>query len=82
MMIGEAVTNKNLPKFLAEFEENHPAEAPSPKRVEDILQFLRNYPLPFFSKHKLTELNEVEVTKLFDWRRKNFKRKPQEEGRV
>jgi integrase len=76
VMIGEAVTSKNFPKMLAEFEQNYPAEAPSPKRVEDILQFLKNYALPYFSKNKLTELNEVEVTKLFDWRRQNYKRKP------
>ena len=76
VMIGEAITHKNFAKLLAEFEENYPAEAPSPRRVEDILRFLKNYALPYFSKHKLTELNEVEVTKLFDWRRKNYKRTP------
>ena len=75
VMIGEAVTNKNFEKLLSEFESNYPAEAPSEKRVTDILQFLRNYASPYFAKNKLTELTEAEVTKLFDWRRANFKKK-------
>ncbi|MEY3082456.1 MAG: hypothetical protein RJA94_2441, partial [Pseudomonadota bacterium] len=75
-MNGETITNKNFARLLAEFEQNYPAEAPSPRRVKDILQFLKNYALPYFTKNKLTELNEVEVTKLFDWRRQNYRRSP------
>lgn len=75
VMVGGAVTNKNFKKLLNEFATNYPAEAPSEKRVIDILQFLRNYASPYFTTNKLTELTEAEVTKFFDWRRVNFKKK-------
>ncbi len=76
VMIGETVTNRDFKKLFVNFEANYPAEAPSERRVADICLFLKNYALPYFSQNKLTELTEAEVTKFFDWRRINFKRKP------
>jgi integrase len=73
--LGEAVTGHDFRKLLIEFETNYPSEAPSIRRVTDICLFLRGYALPYFTKNKLTELSEAEVTKLFDWRRANPKKK-------
>ena len=73
--LGEAVTSHDFKKLLIEFESNYPSEAPSIRRVTDICLFLRGYALPYFTKNKLTELSESEVTKLFDWRRANPKKK-------
>jgi len=73
--LGEAVTSREFKKLLTEFETNYPSEAPSQRRVTDICLFLRGYALPYFTKNKLTELSEAEVTKFFDWRRANPKKK-------
>ena len=75
VMMGETVTNRDFKKLLTDFETNYPSEAPSKRRVTDINLFLRSYALPYFTKNKLTELTEAEVTKFFDWRRANPKKK-------
>jgi integrase len=72
--LGEALTSHDFKKLLTEFSLSYPSEAPSEKRVVDICLFLRAYALPYFTKNKLTELSESEVTKFFDWRRANPKR--------
>lgn len=72
--LGEALTSHDFKKLLTEFSLSYPSEAPSEKRVVDICLFLRAYALPYFTKNKLTELSEFEVTKFFDWRRANPKR--------
>ena len=73
--LGEALTSYDFKKLLKEFEASYPAEAPSQSRVTDICNFLDGYALPYFTKHKLTDLSAAEVTKFFDWRRANPKKK-------
>ena len=72
---GHSVTGQNFKKIFAEFAEAYPDEASSPTRAKSVSEFIRAYALPYFGKTKIAEINEAEVTKFFDWRRKNFKKK-------
>ena len=73
--LGELVTSHDFNKLFLEFQSNYSAEAPSERRVKDICLFLRTYALPYFKKNKLTELSMAEVTRFFDWRRANPRKK-------
>lgn len=73
--LGQAVTGRDFKKLLAQFETNYPSEAPSPRRAADVLFFLKGYALPYFAKNRFVDFSETEVTKFFDWRRANPKRK-------
>jgi len=72
---GQSVTGQDFKRLLKEFEESYPAEAPSARRAQRVCDFLRTYAQPYFMKNRVTELTEAEVTKFFEWRRVNFKRK-------
>ncbi|WP_395662437.1 tyrosine-type recombinase/integrase [Aestuariivirga sp.] len=73
---GQSVTGQDFKKIFAEFTESYPREAASEKRAAAVCEFIRCYALPYFSKMKITELTEPELTKFFDWRRVNYKKKP------
>jgi integrase len=72
---GEAITGQDFKKVYEEFKESYPKEASSPKRAKAVLEFVKCYALPYFSKKKITELAEPEIVKFFDWRRANYKKK-------
>ena len=69
--LGQSVTGKDFKRLLSDFAAQYPAEAPSQTRAMCVSDFLRSYALPYFAKHKLTELSEVDVMRFFDWRRNN-----------
>ena len=51
---------------------------PQPHReysFEYTTRFLKTYALPYFSKAKITDVNDAEVVKFFDWRKTNGRRK-------
>ena len=73
---GQAITAFDFKRLLNEFEASYPTEAASETRAARIFEFLHLYALPYFSKNRLTELNEHEIIKFFDWRRHNYKKKP------
>jgi integrase len=73
--LGQSVKGTDFKKLVADFEAHYPAEAPSERRVADICLFLNNYFLSYIKENKLTELSEAAVTRFFDWRRKNPKKK-------
>jgi integrase len=73
--LGQAVTGKGFENIYAEFEDSYRVEAPSAFSYDNTIRFLKTYALPYFSKSKITDLNESEIAKFFDWRRKNGKRK-------
>lgn len=73
---GEAITGQDFKKIYEEFKLNFPNEAASQKRASAVLEFIKCYGLPYFSKMKITELTQPEIVRFFDWRRTNFKKKP------
>lgn len=75
VQMGQAVSGKQITKLYDEFEEYFRTAAPSEYSFEYTTRFLKTYALPYFSKARITDLNEAEVTKFFDWRR--TKRKTQ-----
>ena len=73
--LGQSVTGLDFKKIVADFERDYPSESPSQRRAADILSFLKNYALPYFSRNKITDFSESEITRFFDWRRANPKKK-------
>jgi integrase len=75
IMNGTIVTGKSFTAVMTEFEEHYPLETKSQHRARTVIEFLRTYAVPYFSKKKIAEINQAEVAKFFDWRRANPKRK-------
>src|SRR5260370_3055988 len=75
VQMGEAVSGKQGTKLYQEFEEYSRAAAPSEYSFEYTTRFLKTYALPYFSKARITDINDAEVTKFFDWRKTNGRRK-------
>jgi integrase len=75
--MGVAITGKEFKKVFEEFKQGYPHEAKSANSARDVIAFLEGYAVPYFSKVRITDLTESEVTRFFDWRRQNGKkRKP------
>ncbi len=47
-----------------------------------IIAFLQTYAIPYFTKNKITNLNQKETGKFFDWLRENSKRKSPKETTI
>lgn len=75
VQMGLSVSGKQISKLYQEFEDYFRGAAPSAYSFEYTTRFLKSYALPYFSKTRITDLNDAEVTKFFDWRRVNGKRK-------
>ena len=75
VQMGGAVSGKQFTKLYDEFEEYFRTAAPSEYSFEYTTRFLKTYALPYFSKAKITDINDAEVTKFFDWRKINGRRK-------
>ena len=73
--MGVAVSGKHFAGLIGEFEEYFRTAAPSAYSFEYTIRFLKTYALPYFNKAKITDLNDAEITKFFDWRKLNGKRK-------
>lgn len=72
---GQAVTGQRIKKLISEFEASYSLEASSTNRAESICEFLKTYAVEYFAKSSIIDLDENEVSRFFDWRRKNFKKK-------
>jgi integrase len=72
---GTAVTGKTFKSVFASFIERYPLEAPSKRRADAVIEVLKAYAFPYFSKHKITDLSDTEIAKFVDWRRANPKQK-------
>jgi len=73
--MGVAITGKDFKKVFEEFRHGYPNEAKSANSARDVIAFLEGYAVPYFSKVRITDLTEAEVTRFFDWRRQNGKRR-------
>lgn len=73
--LGQTLTGASFKRLVEEFEQTYRDEAASEATYEAITQFLRAYALPYFSKSRITELDEPTIIKFFDWRRQHGKRK-------
>lgn len=75
LKLGEAITGAQVNKIISEFEIAYPAQATSPRRAQTVIDFLKTYASPYFSKHKITELTDSDINRFFDWRRLNSRKK-------
>ena len=77
--LGKAITGPNLRRLVDEFEEHSKATGKQSNRDVAIVALLKRYAVPYFSKNKVTEINQKEIAKFFDWRRQNsIKKAPKE----
>ena len=72
---GQAITGQSFKKVIAEFATSFPLQASSQRRADAVIDFLTTYALPYFSKTNVSDLTAAEISKFFDWRRVNTKRK-------
>ena len=80
--LGQSITGPNLAKMAADFEAHAKAKGEPAKRDLAIIAFLETYAVPYFTKNKVTDLNQKEIGKFFDWRRVNSKRKAPKETTI
>jgi len=74
---GKSVRGKTFAQVWKDFEEQYPENNKAKARLELILGFLRRYAAPYFEKMRIDDINSVEITKFFDWRKANpIKTKP------
>ena len=65
-----------------DFETHARAKGEPTNRDLAIIAFLQTYAVPYFTKNKITDLNQKEIGKFFDWRRENSKRKSPKETTI
>lgn len=82
LKLGRSVTGHNLSKMVAEYETHIRAKGEPTKREQAILAFLETYAVPYFTKNKITEVTSAEISRFFDWRRVNSKRKAPRETTI
>ena len=75
VLSGNAVTGKSFKSVFAEFTEHYPLEASSARRAATVIEVLNAYAVPYFTKQKITDITTAEISRFFDWRRANPKRK-------
>lgn len=80
--LGQSVTGYNLGKMVTEYETHIKAKGDPTKREQAILAFLKTYAVPYFTKNKITEINQGEISRFFDWRRVNSKKKAPRETTI
>ena len=73
--LGQSITGHNLSKMVEEFETHVTSKGEPTRRELAILSFLKAYGIPYFTKNKITEINPSEISRFFDWRRTNSKKK-------
>jgi hypothetical protein len=66
--LGQAVTGASFKRLVEEFPETYRCEAASEAAHGAITPFPRAYAPPYFGNRRITELNEAEIIKFFDWR--------------
>jgi integrase len=71
-----------LSKMVAEFETHIQAKGEPTKREQAILAFLRTYAVPYFTRNKITEVTAAEISRFFDWRKVNSKKKAPRETTI
>ena len=77
--LGQSITGHNLGKMVEEYETHINAKGEPSKRELAILAFLKTYPVPYFTKNKITEITPAEISRFFDWRRTHsVKKAPRE----
>lgn len=80
--LGQSITGHNLGKMVEEFDTHIRAKGEPTKRELAILAFLTTYALPYFTKNKITEITPAEISRFFDWRRVNSKKKAPRETTI
>jgi integrase len=80
--LGQSVTGYNLSKMVAEYATHIRAKGEPTKRELAILAFLETYAVPYFKKNKITQISQGEISRFFDWRRVNSKRKTPSETTI
>lgn len=80
--LGQSITGHNLGKMVEEYETHINAKGEPTKREQAILVFLKTYALPYFTKNKITDITPAEISRFFDWRRTNSKKKAPRETTI
>jgi len=75
---GKSVRSKTFVQVWKEFERQYPSDSPSKSRVEVVLAIMGRYAVPYFEKTRIDDIDDVAITKFFDWRKANgiSKKKP------
>jgi integrase len=80
--LGQSITGHNLSKMIEEYETHINAKGAPTKRELAILAFMITYAVPYFTKNKITEITPAEISRFFDWRRVNSKKKAPRETTI
>jgi integrase len=80
--LGKSITGPNLKRLVEEFEEHSKATGKQSNRDLAIVALLKRYAVPYFAKNKITEINQQEIARFFDWRRQNSVNKAPKETTI
>jgi hypothetical protein len=69
--LGKSITGPNLKRLVDEFEEHSKVRGKQSNRDVSIIALLKLYAVPYFANRKITEINQQEIARFFDWRRQN-----------
>src|SRR5450631_2808676 len=79
---GKSITGPNLKRLVEEFEEHSKATGKQSSRDVAIIALLKLYAVPYFAKRKISEINQQEIARFFDWRRQNSVKKAPKEATI
>jgi integrase len=80
--LGKSITGPNLKRLVDEFEEHSKATGKQSNRDLAIIALLKLYAVPYFAKRKISEINQQEIARFFDWRRQNSVKKAPKEATI
>jgi integrase len=80
--LGQSVTGIRFTQMIDEFETHINSKGTPTKREMSILAFLRTYAEPYFTKNKISDTTASEISRFFDWRRRNSKNKAPRESTI
>lgn len=72
---GQSVTGLNVRKMVQEYEDHAKLKGQPTRREQAIIAYLKTYAIPYFTKAKVSDLTPSEISRFFDWRRTNSKKK-------
>ena len=79
--LGKSITGPNLKRLVDEFEDSK-ATGKQSNRDLAIIALLKLYAVPYFAKRKISEINQQEIARFFDWRRQNSVKKAPKEATI
>jgi integrase len=73
---GVSLKSRTFQSLYRDFSSHYETKNPSANMRQAVSLFFANYALPQLGALKIDEVDRATVSEFFDWRRKNYKRKP------